>query len=847
MADHQINVDVNFGNANQNFQTLIDSMNRLQGIVTQLGTTIQTTNSNTATSNAKSQKSVTDYAGAYSTLTKDIKDNRAALVEELKALEQLRKANNQDADAINNRITQAKKLETLIKQQTTTLNQYNKALGQTSAQATKVNSALSSVTKGFNSLGAVLGVSFGAYGAFRVLTEATKAIAEFDLAQKKLQSILAETNAGMKVISDSAIEVGKSSIFGAKGVTELQIELAKMGFAKDEIIAMQGAIVNLATATQEELAPSAEVVSNILRAFQLTAADAAMVVDVMGKAFNDSALDLSNFRESIKYVAPIAKQANFSFAETVSLLEQLSNAGIKGSLAGTGLTNIISRLGNENSKFVKTLGRTVNGFDDFLAALVELKNRGADLTDIFQLVDRRAAATFSILLDGVDTVEQFRAKLEQSAGTMETQAAVQLESLTYKARLLKESWKAMIIEMDESSNVITGLASAFLDLGNSIITALGDPAKQAAKVVSNIQQETSNINNLIVAGFVSLNEAEKQIYNERLLNARDYYAQISDIESQYQQKVAAAQQLPIGSRGIAIAAIKNDFADALAAIKVEFKGVNEEISSLSIETTNKALKPYVDEFVRLKNETGDLNQAFLIQVGRLTKLRDTFPKASLNAQVYQKAIEAINAEYEKLNKTGLDTDTTVGTDVNDKLKNRLQFQIDILESQKKATSEQIKLEEEGYNEKIELARNDYAFTVKILDLKKQLYIANGQSISDASEKTTADLKENELNYLNEVDKAWKESFNMKEGTFYDLVDISEKSLAESKKQFLKYLDEVVKANRDLTEALSEQFLANEKFKNDNPIASLLGITVVSVSSPVLFSFSYSALIASIAF
>ena len=723
MPGHNIDVNVNFGSANQNFQTLIDSMNKLQGIVTQLGTTIQSTNNNTSTSNQKAQKSITDYAGSYKTLTEDIKKNRAELAKQIAALEELRRISSVTGKAntaeTNAQIDSIKKLEAAIKQQSTTLRQYNTALGNTSKQAKSTNNSLDSLVKGFNSLGAVLGVSFGAYGAFRVLSNAVKAVTEFDLAQKKLQSILAETNAGMVDIANSAIAIGKSSIFGAKGVTDLQIELAKMGFAKAEIVAMQQAIVNLATATQEELAPSAEVVANILRAFQLPASEAAKVVDIMGKAFNDSALDLANFRESIKYVAPIASQANFTFAETVSLLEQLSNAGIKGSLAGTGLTNIISRLGNENSKFVKTLGRTVNGFDDFLAALVELKNRGADLTDIFQLVDRRAAATFTILLEGIDTVEEFKKKLEGASGVMEQQAAVQLDSISYKARLLKESWKSMIISMDESSNVITKLAKGFLTLGQNMVNAFGDPAKQSAEIVKNIQDETSNINNLIEGGFLNLSAAESEIYKERLLKARNYYSEISDLESRYQKQVSDLKKIGEATgapMGAAIAKAKNEFAKQLNDIKSDFKGVNDEISSLSVDATNKAIKPYVDEFVRLNKETKDLSQAWTIQVGRLTKLRDSFPKASLNAQIYQKAIEAITKEYERLNKTGLDisenSDSQVGKDRLSALKAQLELQ-------KQIAINGIKLTQSAEDDRRAIIEETYLWDKKIANLTIQ--------------------------------------------------------------------------------------------------------------------------------
>ena len=78
--------------------------------------------------------------------------------------------------------------------------------------------------------------------SFRLMKGVIGTISEFDLAQRKLRSVLDETAEGMRIISNSAIQIGKSSIFGAKGVSELQIQLAKMGFTKNDIIAMQGAI-----------------------------------------------------------------------------------------------------------------------------------------------------------------------------------------------------------------------------------------------------------------------------------------------------------------------------------------------------------------------------------------------------------------------------------------------------------------------------------------------------------------------------------------------------------------------------------------------------------------------------
>ena len=803
MAGHNIDVNVNFGSANQNFQTLIDSMNRLQGIVTQLGTTIQTTNNNTATSNTKAQKSITDYAGSYKTLTEDIKKNRAELAKQIAALEELRKISSvtgkANTAATNEQVESIKKLETAIKQQSTTLKQYNTALGNTSKQAKVATNSLDSLVKGFNSLGAVLGVSFGAYGAFRVLSNAVKAVTEFDLAQKKLQSILAETNAGMVDIANSAIAIGKSSIFGAKGVTDLQIELAKMGFAKEEIISMQRAITNLATATQEELAPSAEVVANILRAFQLPASEATKVVDIMGKAFNDSALDLANFREAIKYVAPIASQANFTFAETVSLLEQLSNAGIKGSLAGTGLTNIISRLGNENSKFVKTLGRTVNGFDDFLAALVELNNRGADLTDIFELVDRRAAATFSILLEGVDTVEEFKQKLEGASGVMQEQAAVQLDSIAYRAKLVTEAWKAMVIEIDKGSGIISKTSKALLTAVSRLELWIGGIESGATRQITALEKL------------------------ERRMRAMGITKTFFEATVAKSDATAAAQKNVLGDKIGAAALLEN----ALGLGSKAESLMTEEIAKKQAEIANNYINLFIKQATNQinkqtteKNKDEALFNVYNTSLRQLTANKDKFLKMGAAgkdaADAEQLAIDKLSEAYENLGKTYKSLTDEEGGGSGDGL-SKLKAQ---LELQKQIAINSIKLTQSAEDDRRAIIEETYLWDKKIATLTIQNAEEKASRLIIIEQEWRMAIEQLGLdNYKDFLETKKKEEEVLAE--FYkqwnDIVESSYKDQAKLDEENSKQIEENL---NNWFETYEKNYKKLAELKNKNPLLGL---------------------------
>ena len=165
-----------------------------------------------------------------------------------------------------------------------------------------------------------------------------------------VQAISGATDQEFKALSESAQKLGASTVFTAKQVGELQEAYARLGFTAEEIISAQDGTIALAAATGESLSSSAETAGSVLRAFGLDAEQTGNVVDVMGASFTSSALNLERFTQSMKFVAPIARAAGFTFEETSAQLAILANNGLSGSLAGNALKNIFLRLGDSNSK-----------------------------------------------------------------------------------------------------------------------------------------------------------------------------------------------------------------------------------------------------------------------------------------------------------------------------------------------------------------------------------------------------------------------------------------------------------------------------------------------------------------
>ena len=253
----------------------------------------------------------------------------------------------------------------------------------------------------------------------RQLTGSAKTLREFEQANANLSTILGVTRDEMKALTDSALSLGRTTEYTARQVTQLQTELAKLGFTQGAIISMQKSVLQFATATGANLADAASVAGSTLRAFNLTSADTEEVLSTLAVATNKSALSFDRIQQSIGTVFPVANAFGLTVKDTTALLGALANAGFDASSAATATRNIILKLADANGKLAKAMGGPAKTFDEIIDGLIKLRKAGTDLNDALELTDRRSVAAFSAFMSGAEAAKELRVSLEDVSGELD--------------------------------------------------------------------------------------------------------------------------------------------------------------------------------------------------------------------------------------------------------------------------------------------------------------------------------------------------------------------------------------------------------------------------------------------
>lgn len=167
---------------------------------------------------------------------------------------------------------------------------------------------------------------------------------EFEAAMDRVGAVGRMGDEELQRVIATARELGGSTNWKASEVAEGMQFLAMTGFDTNQIIATMPGLLDLASAAALDLGQTSDIASNILSGFRLEASEMGRVSDVLTNSFTGANIDLTMLGETMKYVASTAREAGLSVEETAAMAGLLGDAGIQGSMGGTALRAIISRL-----------------------------------------------------------------------------------------------------------------------------------------------------------------------------------------------------------------------------------------------------------------------------------------------------------------------------------------------------------------------------------------------------------------------------------------------------------------------------------------------------------------------
>lgn len=593
---------------------------------------LEVTNARIAIANDKNTKSLQNQKTALRTLNSayaelSAREKEAALrVQDLIARgklatqtqkqynAELRKA-QEDFNRLNARVMQA---DTAVKR-------FNRNVGNYPQQA----------VMGIKNLMAAFGVVGGLMLFAGVMRDSFNTIKDFDKANADLAATMGTNRNQIKALTEDQKRLGASTKFTATEVAGLQKEFAKLGFSQKEILNATEATLALAAATDTELAKAAEVAGATLRGFGLDASEMARVTDVMALSFSSSALDMENFAESMKYVAPIAGQTGVSIEFTTAMLGKLADAGVKGSQAGTSLRRILVEMAKTGKPAAE--------------AFRQIAREGISVTDAMDEVGRTAQTSLLVLSKSGDAVNELANALEKAGGAAQKMADEQLNSLQGEITLLSSAWDGFILSLNSGDGVIAKTFSKLVSYLRSAVewmTKLNkiDFFNNENNILRKRQEVLDAIYNDEIAGLQNLNEEKRKLRKE----------EVAELVKQAEEEIKIAEsRINLHSSNIAQTLGVNEFVKAeqkrLEQQKQALKGWKEELEiAKTLLKANAEFIPTTNDLTKATEENTKAND-------KNKKSKQGLEKVETNSQIaFQRNISALEKQLKATNKASIE-------------------------------------------------------------------------------------------------------------------------------------------------------------------------------------------------
>jgi TP901 family phage tail tape measure protein len=206
----------------------------------------------------------------------------------------------------------------------------------------QLNSAASGVFSAFKTVGVAAAAGATALGFLGKSIVDTGA--DFEAAITGVGSVALLTREQIKPLEDQAKRLGATTKFTATQAAEGMEILMRAGFGVEGTMAAIDGVLSAAAASGLEMSEVADVVSSSLKGMGLEYSNAGRVADVLALASSKTKSSIGSLGESMKNLAPVARQMGVEFEEAVAAVALLQDTGLDASEAGTATATMLTKL-----------------------------------------------------------------------------------------------------------------------------------------------------------------------------------------------------------------------------------------------------------------------------------------------------------------------------------------------------------------------------------------------------------------------------------------------------------------------------------------------------------------------
>ncbi|EKL0520869.1 phage tail tape measure protein [Listeria monocytogenes] len=326
------------------------------------------------------------------------------------------------------------------------------------------------------------------------MVKSTKAYLDFDNEVTEINSLLRESGESAKEFGDRYTQVfdyaQKASVkYGvASEQTMLGMkEMVKKGYDINQTMASMPAIFNAARASGDDFETVMSVTTSTLEQFGMISKDTNKqmeytnkVADVLTYVADKTAAGFSDMGTAMNYVGPISHSLGYSLTDTAAAVGLLSNRGIEGQKAGTGLRGMLTSLLKPSKSAAEAMAAVGLKIEDNNGNMKTLPTLLDDINDKTKKMTRTQKNSFLTMIFGREPLSAVNTLLEAGGDSLRKYSKGADEANGYTKQVADNMRKAGKFGVDQFKASLEVLEQ---NVGQKLMPALTPIIEWANKMI----------------------------------------------------------------------------------------------------------------------------------------------------------------------------------------------------------------------------------------------------------------------------------------------------------------------------------------------------------------------------